>query len=315
MKKINLLTSLIALVTLVGCNGGTSSSQTPSTSSSEEKPCVVTEDNKVHLIRHWFIHNKWRKGLWTNYGSFLKQVELVEGKYVLNENTINVILGLNGSGKTTLIKLMTGVLSAPKDAIFIDQTDATQFSSSELSKKISYVPQSISDDNDFLVRDYLTFGRMNKIKFYSAPKEEDFKKAIDVANELQIQHLLGRKMNELSGGQRQLVVIARAVVQDADVILMDEPTSSIDYQYIDRFIRYLNVLKERGKTIIFSCHNPSIPLLLNANVFVLADGQLKYSGEARTLLNQETLCRIYDCEFVSTSELPYNEYSIKPIDL
>ena len=233
----------------------------------------------------------------------------------INDNTINVILGLNGSGKTTLIKLMTGVLSAPKDAIFIDQTDATQLSSSELSKKISYVPQSISDDNDFLVRDYLTFGRMNKIKFYSAPKEEDFKKAIDVANELQIQHLLGRKMNELSGGQRQLVVIARAVVQDADVILMDEPTSSIDYQYIDRFIRYLNVLKERGKTIVFSCHNPSIPLLLNANVFVLADGQLKYSGEARTLLNPETLCRIYDCEFVSTSELPYNEYSIKPIDL
>ena len=233
----------------------------------------------------------------------------------INDNTINVILGLNGSGKTTLIKLMTGVLSAPKDAIFIDQTDATQLSSSELSKKISYVPQSISDDNDFLVRDYLTFGRMNKIKFYSAPKEEDFKKAIDVANELQIQHLLGRKMNELSGGQRQLVVIARAVVQDADVILMDEPTSSIDYQYIDRFIRYLNVLKERGKTIVFSCHNPSIPLLLNANVFVLADGQLKYSGEARALLNQETLCRIYDCEFVSTSELPYNEYSIKPIDL
>ena len=201
----------------------------------------------------------------------------------IDDNTINVILGLNGSGKTTLIKLMTGVLSAPKDAIFIDQTDATQLSSSELSKKISYVPQSISDDNDFLVRDYLTFGRMNKIKFYSAPKEEDFKKAIDVANELQIQHLLGRKMNELSGGQRQLVVIARAVVQDADVILMDEPTSSIDYQYIDRFIRYLNVLKERGKTIVFSCHNPSIPLLLNANVFVLADGQLKYSGEARTL--------------------------------
>ena len=85
----------------------------------------------------------------------------------INNNTINVILGLNGSGKTTLIKLMTGVLSAPKDAIFIDQTDATQLSSSELSKKISYVPQSISDDNDFLVRDYLTFGRMNKIKFYS----------------------------------------------------------------------------------------------------------------------------------------------------
>ena len=153
----------------------------------------------------------------------------------IEANTVNVILGLNGSGKTTLIKLLTRVLSVSKNTIFIDGVDATELSASEMSKKISYVPQNISDDNDFLVRDYLTFGRMNRIKFYSAPKEEDFKKALSVANELQIEHLLDRKMNELSGGQRQLVVIARAVVQDADVILMDEPTSSIDLQYIDHY--------------------------------------------------------------------------------
>ena len=111
------------------------------------------------------------------------------------------------------------------------------------------------------------------------------------------------------------MVIARAVVQDADMILMDEPTSSIDYQYVDRFVRYLNVLKERGKTIIFSCHNPSIPLVLNANVFVLAQGELKCAGNARTLLTHETLCDIYGCELVATDALPYKEYSIKPIDL
>ena len=252
------------------------------------------------------------RGLSFSYGDtpVLQNVE-----FEVESNTVNVILGLNGSGKTTLIKLITGVLSAPKNSIFIDGQDVTFFSPSELSQKISYVPQNISDDNDFLVRDYLTFGRMNKIKFYSAPKEEDYQKAIAVSEEFQIEHLLDRKMNELSGGQRQLVVIARAVVQDADVILMDEPTSSIDYQYIDRFVRYLNVLKNRGKTIIFSCHNPSIPLILNANVFVLAQGNLKYSGNARTLLNHEILCDIYGCDLVSAEMLPYQEYSIKPIDL
>ena len=246
------------------------------------------------------------------YGDFpvLKNVA-----FEVKTNTVNVILGLNGSGKTTLIKLITGVLPAPKGTIFIDGQDATLLSPAELSKKISYVPQNISDDNDFSVRDYLTFGRMNKIKFYAAPKEDDYQKAITVAKELQIEHLLDRKMNELSGGQRQLVVIARAVVQDADVILMDEPTSSIDYQYIDRFVRYLDVLKNRGKTVIFSCHNPSIPLILNATVFVLAQGELKYTGNARTLLTHKALCEIYGCEFVSTNTLPYQEYSIKPIDL
>ena len=246
------------------------------------------------------------------YGDFpvLKNVA-----FEVETNTVNVILGLNGSGKTTLIKLITGVLSAPKGTIFIDNQDATLLSPAELSKRISYVPQIISDDHDFFVRDYLTFGRMNKIKFYAAPKEEDYQKAITVAKELQIEHLLDRKMNELSGGQRQLVVIARAVVQDADVILMDEPTSSIDYQYIDRFVRYLNVLKNRGKTVIFSCHNPRIPRILNANVFVLAQGELRYAGNARTLLTHKTLCEVYGCEFVSTDTLPYQEYSIKPIDL
>jgi iron complex transport system ATP-binding protein len=240
----------------------------------------------------------------------LKNIE-----FSVETGSINVFLGLNGSGKTTLIKLLTGVLSTPENTVFIDEKDISQLAASKLSKKISYVPQSISEDNDFLVLDYLTFGRMNRIKFYAAPKEEDFQKAISVAKELQIEHLLNSKMNELSGGQRQLVVIARAVIQDADIILMDEPTSSIDYQYIDRFVHYLYVLKKRGKTIIFSCHNPSIPLILNANVFVLESGKVKYTGNARTLLTLEKLKDIYGCEFVAASELPYKEYSIKPCDL
>ena len=118
----------------------------------------------------------------------LKNLELK-----IKQNTINVFLGLNGSGKTTLLKLLTSVLSAPKNTIFIDGVDVTELSASEKSKKVSYVPQSISDDNDFLVRDYLTFGRMNKIKFYAAPREEDFKKALAVANELKIEHKLNLK--------------------------------------------------------------------------------------------------------------------------
>lgn len=244
-----------------------------------------------------------------------KQEVLTKVSLDIEESSVNVFLGLNGSGKTTLIKLITGILSARKNTIYIDGTDVTTLSNSDLSEKLSYVPQNISDDNDFAVRDYLTFGRMNKIKFYSAPKQEDYEKVLVVANELCIDKLLEKKMNELSGGQRQLVVIARAVVQDADIIIMDEPTSSIDYRYLDRFVRYLDILQQRGKTVIFSCHNPSIPLLLNANVFVLEQGELKYTGKARELLTLETLLNIYGCKLVPTTDLPYCDYSIKPIDL
>ena len=247
--------------------------------------------------------------------SYAKEPVLKDVSCEIDRGTINVILGLNGSGKTTLIKLITKVLATPKNTIFVDDKDVVELSSSELSKKISYVPQVISEDNDFLVKDYLTFGRMNRIKFYATPKEEDYNRAVEMAKELQIDHLLDRKMNELSGGQRQLVVIARAVVQDAEMIIMDEPTSSIDYQYIDRFVRYLDSLKLKEKTIVFSCHNPSIPLILNANVIVLASGQLKMQGNARELLTPEILCDIYGCELIPAEMLPYKECSIKPVDL
>ena len=99
----------------------------------------------------------------------------------ISDGSVTVLLGLNGSGKTTLIKVLTGLLRPLKETTFIEAKDITQISSTELSKLISYVPQNISDDTDFAVLDYLTFGRMNTIKFYSSPKSEDYEKAKAVA--------------------------------------------------------------------------------------------------------------------------------------
>lgn len=155
---------------------------------------------------------------------------------------------------------------------------------------------------------------MNTIKFYSSPKSEDYEKAKAVANDLGITDLLAEKMNELSGGQRQLVTIARAVVQDSGIIIMDEPTASIDYKFLNTVIRYIYKLKNRGKTIVLSCHNPSIPLLLNADVVVLENGKVKMTGKAREVLTLQTLCDIYGCEFIAGSQLPYEEASLLPIE-
>ena len=232
----------------------------------------------------------------------------------IDEGTITVLLGLNGSGKTTLIKVLTGLLKPLKGTTFIKSKDITQISPAALSKFISYVPQNISDDTDFAVLDYLTFGRMNTVKFYSSPKSEDYEKAKAVAEELGIIDLLSEKMNELSGGQRQLVTIARAVVQDSEIIIMDEPTASIDYKFLNVVIRYIYKLKNRGKTIVLSCHNPSIPLLLNADVIVLERGKVKMTGKAREVLTLQTLCDIYGCDFIAGSQLPYEEASLLPIE-
>ncbi len=232
----------------------------------------------------------------------------------IENQSINVLLGLNGSGKTTLIKLMVGLLTAMKEQIFINDIDITSLTAKALSKLVSYVPQDISNDNDFSVLNYLSFGRMNTIKFYSSPQKADYEKVITIAKELNIAHLIDRKMNELSGGQRQLVVIARAVAQDSEIVIMDEPTSSIDFQYLDKVIKYLKILKERGKTIILSCHNPSVPLLLNSNVIVLEQGGLLTHGLAREILTLESMKKIYQCELTASENLPYKEVSLCPIE-
>ena len=96
---------------------------------------------------------------------------------------------------------------------------------------------------------------------------------------------------------------------------MDEPTSSIDYYFLDKIIRYLDELQRLGKTIILSCHNPSIPLLLNANIIVLEKGAIKLQGNARKKLSINALNDIYKCKLKSCSELPYQEVSLCPIDL
>lgn len=248
-----------------------------------------------------------------NYSYFTGQPVLKNINLTVNDGTVTVLLGLNGSGKTTLIKLMSGILKSPKEVTFINGKDVSTLSSVELSKMVSYVPQNISDDSDFEVLDYLTFGRLNTIKFYASPRKEDYNKSEQIAAELGIVELLNKKMNELSGGQRQLVTIARAVVQDAKIIIMDEPTSSIDYKFLDIIIQYTKKLSERGKTLILSCHNPSIPLLLNADVVVLEKGEIKTIGNARKVLTIQALRNIYGCEFVSSDKLPYEEASLLPL--
>ena len=111
-----------------------------------------------------------------------------------------------------------------------------------------------------------------------------------------------------------MVTIARAVVQDSEIIIMDEPTASIDYKFLNTVLRYIYKLKNRGKTIVLSCHNPSIPLLLNADVVALERGRVKTTGKAHEVLTLQTLCDIYGCDFISSCQLPYEEASLLPIE-
>ncbi len=226
------------------------------------------------------------------------------------KGTINVLLGLNGSGKTTLIKIIAGLLDSYNGEIYFEDKNVKEINIREYAKKLSYVSQKSNHIDDFLVRDYLLFGNINKLKFYQSPNKNDEYKVEKMAEKLEILHLLDKKMNEISGGERQTVAICCSLIQNTDIIVLDEPTSALD---VKNQYKILSILKElankEGKTIILSSHNPNHALYLESVVYLLKDGKIFDSGLAKNVITLDKLKTIYGENIVYSNDLPYKEIS------
>ena len=148
--------------------------------------------------------------------------------FAIEKGVVNVLIGLNGSGKTTLIKALAGLFDNYIGEILLSGKNLREIKIKERAKIISYVAQRNTSVDDFLVREYLLFGRVNKLNFYSSPKKEDEEEMIKCAQRFNITHLLDKKLGEISGGERQIVSICSAIIQNTDVVILDEPTSALD---------------------------------------------------------------------------------------
>lgn len=240
-----------------------------------------------------------------------------KGKLVLDKlnfscekGTVNVLIGLNGSGKTTLIKTIAGLLENYQGEIFIDGENLKGLSIKERAKKMAYVSQRSNAVDDFPVLDYLLFGTVNKMNFYQSPKEEDKKRVLDCAKPFGITHLLDKKLGEISGGERQIVSICAAIVQDTNLVILDEPTSALDIKNQHVVLSIIKkIAKEQGKTFILSSHNPNHALYLSSNVFLLRNGTIVVQGQAEDIINIEALKTVYGEDICYSVELPYKEIS------
>ena len=240
-----------------------------------------------------------------------------KGKLVLDKlnfscekGTVNVLIGLNGSGKTTLIKTIAGLLENYQGEVFIDGENLKSLSIKERAKKMAYVSQRSNAVDDFPVLDYLLFGTVNKMNFYQSPKEEDKKKVLDCAKQFGIMHLIDKKLGEISGGERQIVSICAAIVQDTNLVILDEPTSALDIKNQHAVLSIIKkIAKEQGKTFILSSHNPNHSLYLNSNVFLLKSGTIVAQGRAEDIINIEALKTVYGDDICYSVELPYKEIS------
>lgn len=210
------------------------------------------------------------------------------------EGTITVLLGANGAGKTTLFGCIMKQLKTESQMIKVQSTPLTSISIKELSHIISYVPQ-ISNINelDCIVRDFLVEGRTPYLGPFAIPGKKEYLIAEEYAKMVGIDNLLGKNMQCLSGGQLQLILITRALVQETPVILMDEPMSALDLGNQMKILKLIKELQNHNKTIIFSSHNPNHAFVLEGSVCMLNDGKIIASGNAHDCITQENLNILY----------------------
>ena len=230
----------------------------------------------------------------------------------IKEGTVNVLLGLNGSGKTTLIKLLAGLEKPTVGTIEYDNSDLQKIKIRERAKIFSYVPQQANVTNDIPVRQYLSYGTTNTLAFYEHPGKEEMRLVEQTAEKLHITHLLDKNLGEISGGELQIVLIACALIQRTDIILLDEPTSALDMKNQNLVLSILkDVANKENKTIILSSHNPNHALYLDSNVILIHEGFIRDEGSARELISVEKLTPVYGEHVCVSKDLGYEEISFK----
>ncbi|MDR2601356.1 MAG: ABC transporter ATP-binding protein [Spirochaetaceae bacterium] len=232
--------------------------------------------------------------------------------FSIEAGTINVILGLNGSGKTTLIKLLAGLMKSTGGSITVDGKPILAISDHERSKLIAYVPQLANSRIAFTTKEYLMLSLTNQKSIYWRPDKKDREKVVDFANRLGIdEDKLDRRVDELSGGERQIVMICGALLQDAKIIILDEPTAALDMKNQYRVLQFLKKsYKKEHKTIVFSCHDPNHALRLGGNMIALHKGAICLQGESRKIIKAENLKCIYGENVCDSKDSRFNFITI-----
>jgi len=231
------------------------------------------------------------KNLYFSYG---KTEVLKDISFHVKNGQMCGLFGPNGSGKTTLFKSCLNFLKYNKGKVIVDGEDVKNKSVEEMAKLVAYVPQEHKPPFPYLVKEVVLMGRTPHLGGIFGICDEDKHRAIDALKLLGILELANKPYDQLSGGQRQLVLIARAVAQETKLLFLDEPTSSLDFS---NQILIWNILKKIAKqgTAIFACtHNPNHILWFCDNVIVLNKGRIIANGNPKSSINMETLNKIYE---------------------
>ncbi len=213
--------------------------------------------------------------------------------FSIEEGSVNAILGCNGCGKTTLLDCLIGYNRPQSGSITVFGKDISELGPKEFAENVSYVPQSTDINMDYRVSEFILFGRTCHLGFGESPGKKDDEIMMRSAERFNITHLLDKDINKVSGGERQLCYLARAVCQESRMIIMDEPTSALDFGNQAHFLRMISSLKDEGKTILFTTHNPNHVMELKCNVLMMKNGDIMAAGQSGDVMTEENITSLY----------------------
>ena len=213
--------------------------------------------------------------------------------FALAAGEVLCLLGPNGSGKTTLFRTLLGLLAPLAGEVRVLGEPVAHWSRSAFARHVGYVPQAHAGIFPFTVEDVVLMGRAARIGRFATPTPHDREHALHCLHTLGIAHLHQRIYTAISGGERQLVLIARALAQEPVLLVMDEPTASLDFGNQIRVMEHIAQLRQQGMAVLLSTHQPEHALRMADRIALLGDGRLLAIGPGTTTATPDRLAALY----------------------
>jgi iron complex transport system ATP-binding protein len=213
--------------------------------------------------------------------------------FSVDKGEVISILGTNGSGKSTLLNCIANLFKPESGEILLNGQPMSKMHLRDVARLIGYVPQIHLPAYAYTVREFTVMGRTPYIGAFGTPGAKDYRIADEVLERMGIVHLRDKPYTEISGGERQQVMIARVIAQQPQLILLDEPTAHLDYGNQYRVVQMIRQLAAEGYALIMTTHNPEHAIILNGKVAILNREGVLGVGQAAETLSAETLTNLY----------------------
>ncbi|MGM0452573.1 MAG: ABC transporter ATP-binding protein [Thermodesulfobacteriota bacterium] len=224
------------------------------------------------------------------------QPVLQQLRFAVRKGDFFIIIGPNGSGKTTLLKILAGLIKVRAGEVRIMGRRLSAYPRKTLARRIAYVPQQTPGDFPFQVSDVVLFGRAPHLGTFGMESQSDRDMAAKAMQFMEIDHLAARRIDQLSGGECQRVFIARAICQDPEIILLDEPTAALDLSHQLRVMDLMEKMKaEKAITVAMVSHDINLAAMYADSLLLLHNGTLVQYGPPNDVLSYQTLEQAYSC--------------------